>query len=300
MRILIFALLWSLVSSGCYAENKLQRLGNTLFHPWGVSLLNKTEALVTERRGKLFRVDLSTGQRREIANLPQTFTERQGGLLDILVHNPDTPEPDIYFCYSRPTAQGAATAVNKAVLQGDSLVRQEVIFTANNVSWNSIHFGCRLAIVDSHLFVSLGERGQRHSAQDGRSHGGSVVRIGLNGSIPKDNQSNNNWLPELLTKGHRNPQGMAIHPKTGDIWVNEHGPKGGDEINILQPGANYGWPLLTYGREYSGGRVGEGRTSNKGYEDPVWHWTPSIAPSGMAFTKAKCFLNSAASCWSVR
>ena len=126
--------------------------------------------------------------------------------------------------------------MNKAVLQGDSLVRQKVIFTANNISWNSIHFGCRLAIVDSHLFVSLGERGQRHSAQDGLSHGGSVVRIGLNGSIPKDNQSNDNWLPELLTKGHRNPQGMAIHPKTGDIWVNEHGPKGGDEINILQPG----------------------------------------------------------------
>ena len=127
MRILIFALLWSLVSTGCYAENKLQRLGNALFHPWGVSLLTKTEALVTERRGKLLRGDLSTGQRRKIASLPQTFTERQGGLLGILVHNPDTPEPDIYFCYSHPTVQGAATAVNKAVLLGDSLLRQDVI-----------------------------------------------------------------------------------------------------------------------------------------------------------------------------
>ena len=141
-------------------------------------MLNKTEALVTERRGKLLRGDLSTGQRRKIASLPQTFTERQGGLLDILVHSPDTPEPVIYFCYSRPTAQGAATAVNKAVLQGDSLVRQEVIFTANNVSWNSIHFGCRLAIVDSHLFVSLGNVAKGTVHKMGVHTGGQLFALG--------------------------------------------------------------------------------------------------------------------------
>ena len=289
MRILIFSLLCSLISSGCIAEVKLQRVGSTLFQPWGMSLLNDTEALVTERRGKLFRINLSTGERREISNLPKAFTERQGGLLDILVHNPDTPKPDIYFCYSRHTPNGAATAVNRAVLDGDTLVRQDVIFTANNSSWESIHFGCRLAIVNRHLFVSLGDRGQRHSAQDGLSHGGSVVRIKLNRTIPDDNHSKENWLPELLTKGHRNPQGMAVHPKTDDIWVNEHGPKGGDEINILQPGENYGWPLLSFGQEYSGGQVGGGETSKKGYVDSVWHWTPSIAPSGMAFYEGGMF-----------
>lgn len=289
MRTLIFVLLFSVISTGGMADVKLQRIGGTLFHPWGLSLLNNTEALVTERRGKLFRINLTTGERSEISNVPKAFTERQGGLLDILVHNPDTTRPDVYFCYSRRTSKGAATAVNKAVLDGNALVQQDVIFTANNSSWKSVHFGCRLAIVKDHLFISLGDRGQRHSAQDGLSHGGSVVRLGLDGSVPNNNHGNEGWLPELLTKGHRNPQGMAIYPATGDIWINEHGPKGGDEINILQPGENYGWPLLSFGREYSGGQVGEGQTSKKGYADSVWHWTPSIAPSGMAFYEGEMF-----------
>ena len=195
MRTLIFVLLFSVISTGGMADVKLQRIGGTLFHPWGLSLLNNTEALVTERRGKLFRINLTTGERSEISNVPKAFTERQGGLLDILVHNPDTTRPDVYFCYSRRTSKGAATAVNKAVLDGNALVQQDVIFTANNSSWKSVHFGCRLAIVKDHLFISLGDRGQRHSAQDGLSHGGSVVRLGLDGSVPNNNHVNEGWLP---------------------------------------------------------------------------------------------------------
>jgi glucose/arabinose dehydrogenase len=201
----------------------------------------------------------------------------------------DQSDPVGFFCYSRLTDQGATTAINCAVLKNDLLEQQDVIFIANNSSWKDVHFGCRLAIVDDHLYVSLGERGDRHAAQNLQSHSGSVVRINLDGSIAHTIPQQSGWRPEILTKGHRNPQGMAVNPRTGEVWVNEHGPKGGDEINILRAGANYGWPLLTFGKEYAGRPVGEGKSAAPVYLDSIWHWTPSIAPSGMAFYQGDMF-----------
>ena len=288
MRTLIFVLLFSVISTGGMADVKLQRIGGTLFHPWGLSLLNNTEALVTERRGKLFRINLTTGEHSEISNAPKAFTERQGGLLDILVHNPDTTRPDVYFCYSRHTSKGAATAVNKAVLDGNALVQQDVIFTANNSSWKSVHFGCRLAIPRTgsqagYLFASLGDRGDRDNAQDPAHHAGSIIRLHPDGRVPDDNPKHDGWAPEIWSIGHRNPQGMTTDPLTGTIWTHEHGPRGGDEINRITGGENYGWPTVSHGREYATGMRVSKHKSLAGYADPEWVWDPSIAPSGMAF-----------------
>ena len=225
----------------------------------------------------------------KIANVPAVFARRQGGLLDVLTHKNTSGLLSAYICYSKPVNGGAVTALDRAEVQKDSLINRQTLFQANDVSARAVHFGCRIAIHNNHLYLSIGDRGQRDNAQNFGSHAGAVVRLNLDGLIPENNPVFLNGAPGLFTKGHRNPQGMAIHPLTGDVWINEHGPKGGDEINILQAGANYGWPLASFGKEYFGGPVGDGLTSFPGTTDPVWHWTPSIAPSGMAFYDKQMF-----------
>ena len=260
-----------------FEGTQLNKIGGNFAHPWGITLLdvdtNNPTALVTERGGRLFTLDLTSGTRTQIQNVPQVFARRQGGLLDVLAH-----EGMIYFCYSRPVEGGAATALSRARLAGGALTELELLFTSNLISQSGVHFGCRLGAQDGAIFLSHGDRGMRDFAQDPASHGGAVIRIDLS-----------TRAITTFTKGHRNPQGMAIHPRTGAIWVNEHGPRGGDEINILTRGANYGWPLVSHGREYSGGPVGEGLQTKEGYTDPVWVWVPSIAPSGMAFYDGAMF-----------
>ena len=256
---------------------QLNKIGGSFAHPWGITLLDveadNPTALVTERGGSLYTLDLTSGNRTLIQNVPAVFARRQGGLLDVLAH-----EGMIYFCYSRPVEGGAATALSRARLAGDRLTELELLFTSNLISRSGVHFGCRLAAQEGAIFLSHGDRGMRDFAQDPASHGGAVVRVDLG-----------TRAMTTLTKGHRNPQGMAIHPRTSAIWVNEHGPRGGDEINILTRGANYGWPIVSHGREYSGGPVGEGLQTKAGYTDPVWVWVPSIAPSGMAFYDGAMF-----------
>ena len=278
-----------LFNSSLLADAKIERIGETLVHPWGMSLLNESEILVTERRGNLFKINLKNGKRLQINNLPKVLAESQGGLLDVLIRKESNNLDEVFFCFSIPLDSGSSTAVNKAILEGDKLLNQKTIFVSNKISFNSFHYGCRLVISENFLYISLGDRGQRNDSQNGKSHSGSVVRIGLDGSIPHNNNQNSSWLDDILTKGHRNPQGIAINPRTLDVWINEHGPKGGDEINILKPGENYGWPLVTFGDEYSGRPVGEGLTSAEGYKDPIWYWKPSIAPSGMAFYNSDMF-----------
>ena len=234
-------------------------------------------------------MNLDTGNVTKIANVPAVFARRQGGLLDVLTHKNTSGLLSAYICYSKPVNGGAVTALDRAEVQRDSLINRQTLFQANDVSARAVHFGCRIAIHNNHLYLSIGDRGQRDNAQNFASHAGAVVRLNLNGLIPENNPVFPNGAPGLFTKGHRNPQGMAIHPLTGDVWINEHGPKGGDEINILQAGANYGWPLASFGKEYFGGPVGDGLTSFPGTTDPVWHWTPSIAPSGMAFYDKQMF-----------
>ena len=292
----------------------VERIGARLQNPWGMDFITDTSMLVTERRGRLWLYDLDSGSRVEIGNTPDVVAQGQGGLLDVLVHEQDGQDV-VYLCYSRAVATGVATAVSRAVLGDDSLEDSRIIFTSNTAKRGGRHFGCRMVISENHLYLSIGDRGERDTAQDGTLHGGSVVRLGLDGSVPDDNPNANSpsasnssassssvdnpdakdwpdvqdWIAENYTIGHRNPQGMAIHPETGALWVHEHGPRGGDEINILKAGANYGWPITSHGREYSGGAINNGLRSAPGVTDPVWVWVPSIAPSGMAFYQGDRF-----------
>lgn len=272
-----------------FAAGKLEQIGPALAHPWGMSFVDNDNLLITQRGGQMVRLNLSTGRTVRIDNLPEVFARRQGGLLDVLSHRPETGQTDVYFCYSKPVPGGAATALDLARLEGDRLTQRKTIFQANDISPRPLHFGCRIAIHQGRLYLSIGDRGQRDNAQNMASHAGSVVRLHLDGRIPDDNPVFTGGAPGLFTKGHRNPQGMAVHAETGAVWVNEHGPKGGDEVNILNAGANYGWPLASFGKEYFGGPVGAGLTRYPGMADPVWHWTPSIAPSGMVFYNGDMF-----------
>ncbi len=275
LNVLLILLLLSVSSASAASlkDARIAKIGGDFAHPWGISLLNTDSALVTERDGRLTRLNLTTGERQAITGLPSVHAKRQGGLLDVLAH-----DGMVYFCFSRIVDGGAATALGKAILIDHQLEAVEVIFTSNLISRSGVHFGCRLAAQDGAIYLSHGDRGSRDTAQDMTSHGGAVVKIDL----ATDASS-------IFTKGHRNPQGMAIHPKTGAIWVNEHGPRGGDEVNILKAGANYGWPIVSHGREYSGRQVGDGLKTKAGFADPIWTWVPSIAPSGMAFYDGDMF-----------
>ncbi len=268
------------------SDTKIKQIGDSLHHPWGMSFLDDTHLLVTERRGKLFLISVEDGKTEEITPIPEVFDKRQGGLLDVLTR----PHSDvIYLCLSLPDGDGKArTSVLQAVLKGTSLTRQKFLFKSNLNSNSGHHFGCRLALDGTLLYASLGERGDRDTAQDETLQAGGLIAYDLAaGSLIAPARST--WAMGMQTKGNRNPQGMAKNPKTGEIWMHEHGPKGGDEINIFKKGANYGWPITSFGKEYYGGKVGEGISEAEGITSPIWHWTPSIAPSGMAFYKGDMF-----------
>ena len=255
-----------------------------LEHPWAVAFLPGGDLLVTERRGRLLRIG-ADGHHRRVEGLPPIAAVGQGGLLDLVLDPGFADNRLLYFSYSEQSGAGLRTAVARAELAGDRLVALRRIFAMNRASSGGRHFGSRLAFLpDGDLLVTVGDRGQRHRAQDPSDHAGSVLRLRPDGTasprtvalaIP-------GAAPDVFTFGHRNAQGLVLHPATGDIWIHEHGPRGGDEINILRGGANYGWPVVTYGREYSGPSIGVGSEA-PGMEPPLLHWTPSIAPSGMAF-----------------
>ena len=268
---------------------KFKKIGKSFSHPWGITVYNDNEVLITERGGSLFKVNIKNGSKLKINNIPKVFNVRQGGLLDILVDQNSGSKKTVYICYSSKVANGSSTSLLSGEIKENELIKKKVLFRANNVSDSSVHFGCRLAILGDEVFMSIGDRGNRFESQDIKSHAGSIIRINkINGSSQNLNNINS-WSPELFTKGHRNPQGMAVNPKTNEIWINEHGPKGGDEINIIKLGRNYGWPIVTFGEEYWGGKVGQGITTLEGFEDPIWHWVPSIAPSGMTFYNKNMF-----------
>ena len=288
LSLLIAATLTGLASSAL-AGDQIQQIGPSLAHPWGMSFVDETSLLITQRGGQMIKLNWQTGTSTQISNLPEVVARRQGGLLDVLVRKTQDGQTDVYICYSKPVPGGTVTAMDRAELEENRLTNRRTLFEANDISPRPLHFGCRIAIHQGHLYLTIGERGQRDNSQNPASHAGSVVRLHLDGAIPADNPVFTGGAPGLFTKGHRNPQGITLHPATGDIWVNEHGPKGGDEINILKAGANYGWPLASFGKEYFGGPVGDGVSQIEGYADPVWHWTPSIAPSGMAFYDGEMF-----------
>jgi len=260
----------------------VERVGPVLAHPWGLEFLTADSVLVTTRGGQLWKIDLASGATTEITGTPAVFANRQGGLLDVAAI-----DGYVYLCYSAVLAGGSATAIDRAVLEGNRLVRRQTIFTGNVATRSGYHFGCRLHVSGTAIWASLGDRGERDNAQNPSTHAGSVIRITPDGAPHPDNPRRSGWAPEIFSIGHRNPQGLAMNPVTGDLWLHEHGPRGGDEINIIRPsqdgGANFGWPTVSHGREYATGRRVSAYQSLAGYHDPVWVWDPSIAPSGMAF-----------------
>ncbi|HEY0857015.1 MAG TPA: PQQ-dependent sugar dehydrogenase [Albitalea sp.] len=266
-----------------------------LSHPWGLAFLpgeGETRMLVTERDGRMRIVDARGQVGEPIEGLPPVDARGQGGLLDVVVHPQFAQNRWVYWSYSEPAeGRSNSTAVARGKLQAEGLkgrlAEVQVVFRQQPRFASTAHFGSRLVFArDGRLFVTLGDRfSRRDDAQTLDNHHGKIVRIEADGRTPPDNPfvSRAGAQPETWSLGHRNVQGAALHPQTGELWIHEHGPQGGDEVNVSLAGRNYGWPVITYGAEYGSGRkIGEG-TDKPGIEPPLVHWVPSIAPSGMAF-----------------
>jgi len=254
--------------------------------PWGMVQLSATQWLVSERDGELLLFDLATNKKHPIANLPKISDRGQGGLLDLELHPNYKANGWIYFSFSSPEGEGRGsnTAVMRAKIQDYQLVSKELLYKATPNTTKGHHFGSRIEFDQAgYLYFSVGDRGDRDTnPQDIERDAGKIYRLHDDGRIPKDNPFIKNSKPAIYSYGHRNPQGMAMHPVTGNIWTHEHGPKGGDEINVIAKGKNYGWPIISYGVNYSGSKFTE-ISEKEGMEQPVWYWVPSIAPSGMTF-----------------
>ncbi|WP_100642756.1 PQQ-dependent sugar dehydrogenase [Alteromonas facilis] len=268
---------------------QVKELTDGLSHPWGMVQLPNGDFIINERPGTMRRFSQGTlGE--PITGVPEVVAQNQGGLLGITADPDFASNNTLYFCYSSPGEGGAASTVAKAELKGNSLSNVKTIFTASPRIDTGFHFGCRVVIDgEGYLFISLGDRGsQRDQAQNTDNHIGTVVRIKTDGVVPADNPFVSGAAPQVFTYGHRNVQGMTVHPVSGQVWTNEHGPKGGDEVNILEKGNNYGWPVITYGVNYNDTPVSD-LTEKEGMQQPFLHWTPSIAPSGMDFYDGDAF-----------
>ncbi len=273
---------------------KVVTLTQGLEHPWSMAFLPDGRILITERPGRLRIFQNGSLHPEPISGLPKITAKGQGGLLDVILHPEYKKTGWIYFSYVAPGNRSMGTEVARARLVNHRLKDLEVIFRLARKTSESYHFGSRLLFdKDGYLYITIGDRGDRPRAQNLADHAGSVIRIHDDGSIPKDNpfSSQQGAKPEIYSYGHRNPQGIAMHPATGEVWIHEHGPQGGDELNIIHKGNNYGWPTITYGVNYViGTSIGEG-THKQGMEQPHYYWVPSIAPSGMAFYSADKFTN---------
>ncbi|WP_431122146.1 PQQ-dependent sugar dehydrogenase [Flagellimonas flava] len=258
-------------------------------NPWGMAFLPNGEILVTEKSGKLFHY--KDGNTTQISNIPNIYVRGQGGFLDIELHPNYEENGWIYFSYasSEGNGKGGNTAISRAKLSGNQLTDHQLLYKAEPNTTKGQHFGSRLEFDrEGYLYFSVGDRGNRDvNPQSIRRDGGKIYRIHDDGSIPKDNPfaDKSGAKTAIFSYGHRNPQGLTLHPNTGKLWEHEHGPRGGDEINLVQKGKNYGWPVITYGINYSGTKITD-ETSRPGMEQPVYQWTPSIGPSGMAFVSS--------------
>lgn len=257
--------------------------------PWGMDFISKNELLVTEKKGILYHV--LNGKKIKVLGLPEIYKRGQGGLLDVALHPDFKNNAIIYFTASTGLEgdTGGNTALYCAKLNDNQLSEVKLLYKGTPNTKKGQHWGSRIVFDNQgHLFFGIGDRGNRDvNPQDLERDGGKIYRLYLDGSIPEDNPFINKEGAKqaVYSYGHRNPQGMTVHPKTGEIWENEHGPKGGDEINIILKGKNYGWPLITYGINYSGTSITDKRDM-PGMEQPFYYWVPSIAPSGMAFSSS--------------
>lgn len=260
----------------------VERVASGFTTPWAIGLLPDGSFLVTERGGTLRLVQ--DGRASSVSGVPEVAARGQGGLLDVTVARDFATSREIWLTYSKPQTQGAGTALLAARLSDDGtrLEDQRLLFEAAPVGRTGRHFGSRVVeATDGTLFVTIGDRGDRPSAQDRSNHNGAVIRINRDGSVPADNPfvGQNGIQPEIWSFGHRNPQGAGLDGQ-GNLWTAEHGARGGDEVNRIKKGANFGWPVISYGRHYSGQKIGEG-TTKAGMEQPRHYWDPSIAPSGL-------------------
>ncbi len=268
------------------APLRAEIVASGLENPWGLAFLGNGEAIVTERPGRM-RILSASGLSEPLSGLPEIAAIGQGGLLDVAIASDFATSGTIFFTFSEPGEGGAGTALASARLMrqgaGGRLENVKTIFSMNRKTDTERHFGSRVVIgSDGTLFITTGDRGQGERAQDNFDHAGAVLRINADGSIPANNPfaDGKSGAPEIWSKGHRNLQGATIDAATGRLLTVEHGAQGGDEINAPEPGKNYGWPLISYGVDYGGGKIGLG-TEAPGLEQPLFYWDPSIAPSGL-------------------
>ena len=271
---------------------RVVKLTDGLANPWSMAFLPNGDMLVTERAGRLRILRDGVLDPEPIPGVPEVRITILGGLLDVLLH-PDFEDNQILYLSYAKGGEGdlSTTALARARFDGEALVELEEIFVAENWSTSPTNFGGRMVFGrDDHLYLTVGERQEQERAQDGMLHGGKVLRLREDGGVPRDNPfvGKPGFLPEIYSLGHRSPQGLAVHPETGEIWENEHGPLGGDEINIILPGRNYGWPIVTYGKDYDGTTISE-LTSRPDLEPPLMYWVPSIAISGLSFYTGERF-----------
>jgi glucose/arabinose dehydrogenase len=288
---------WAQDRSSVIASEKhafrLATLVTGLENPWSMAFLPDGRMLVTERSGPLrlvgrdFRLDT-----QPIEGLPESVERGQGGLFDVALHPQYAQNGWIYWAYNAPGAGGWGTALARGKLQGQRMSEVQVLFSMQPKTRSNQHFGGRIVFDKAGmLYLTLGDRGDKDRAQKLDDDAGSVIRLHDDGRVPADNPfaQRAGALPEKWTWGNRNMQGAALHPQTGELWTHEHGPQGGDELNVMRPGLNYGWPVITYGVNYGlGTRIGEGQTK-PGMVQPLHVWVPSIAPSGMAFVSGSQF-----------
>ncbi len=274
---------------------EVQTVASGLSYPWALAFLPRDRVLVSERRGRM-RIVAPQGQLSPaVKGVPEVMATGQGGLLDVVTDKDFAQNNTIYFCYSERAGTGGRTAIARAKLVDGAAPRLDelkVIFRQEGPLSSGNHYGCRIVQAsDSYLFVTLGEHySSRNEAQSLANHLGKIVRITTDGAVPPDNPfiGREGARPEIWSYGHRNPQSLAINPANNELWEIEHGPRGGDEVNIIGKGKNYGWPVIGYGIDYSGAKIHES-TSKPGLEQPVKYWVPSVGPSGMTFYTGDLF-----------
>ena len=276
-----------LVSTPDQSKFSIELIVDGIESPWGMDFISENDFLATEKKGVLYRV--VNGVKKEVSGLPKIYVRGQGGLLDVAIHPDFKSNGIIYFtaAINIEGDNGGNTGLYLAKLEDYELKKVELLYKATPNTKKGQHFGSRIVFDnDGHLFFSVGDRGNRDvNPQNLEKDGGKIYRLKLDGTIPEDNPfvKKKGGIDAIYSYGHRNPQGMIFHYKTGELWEHEHGPRGGDEINIIEKGKNYGWPVITYGINYSGTSITDKRKM-AGMEQPLYYWVPSIAPCGMAFS----------------
>ena len=266
-----------------FLSYKVELFSDGYVIPWGMSFLPDGDLLVSDISGKIYRVNRNGEKKAMISGVPKVFYKGQGGMLDVEVHPEFEKNNLVYFSFSDLVGNTSFTAIVRAKLIEDQLINLETIYKADEINYSksNYHFGSRIVLDNQYLYFSIGDRGEREDAQDLNLPNGKIHRLFLNGDVPLDNpfMNNSGEKSSIWCYGNRNPQGLTIG-KNGTLWELEHGPKGGDELNIIKKGNNYGWPIITYGINYNGTIISD-YTHMDGMEQPVWHWTPSIAVCGM-------------------